>query len=298
MDEALTLRESGVDKTVVSLQGFRDQQELIEAAAHGIDIVLHDDFQVEMLASTQLDRPVRVWLKVDTGMSRLGFAPERATSMYQALRELPHVESVPVLMTHLACADDRDSACTSDQLAVFARAGDGLSTARSISNSAGILAWPESHCDWVRPGITLYGGSPFTDEEPTRFGLKPVMTLRAPLLTVKRLGAGDSVGYAGTWVCPEAMRVGVVGIGYADGYPRHARTGTPVMINGRRTQLIGRVCMDMLMIDLRDCRARPGDEVVLWGETLPVDEVARCADTVGYDLLCAVGGKVRMEIAR
>jgi alanine racemase len=181
-------------------------------------------------------------------------------------------------------------------LAVFEQAINGLAGARSIANSAGILAWPESHCDWVRPGIMLYGGTPFGDVDTARYGLKPVMTLTAPLLTIKRLNAGDSVGYAGAWICPEATPVSIAAISYADGYRRHAPSGTPVLINGRRTPIIGRVCMDMLTIDLRGCNARPGDEVTLWGNRPSVDEAARCAGTVGCELLCAAGNRVRAEI--
>lgn len=296
MEEALVLRAAGTDKLIVSLQGFKDKQELAEAAAQHVDLALHDNYQLEMLASARLMRPVNIWLKVDTGMARLGFAPERAASVYRALRELPQVAAIPVLMTHLACADDRGGMFTQRQLATFERAVEGLAGARSIANSAGILAWPASHQDWVRPGIMLYGGTPFADCEAARYGLRPVMTLSAPLLTIKHLKAGDAVGYAGAWVCPETMPIGVVAIGYADGYPRHARSGTPVLINGRRARLVGRVCMDMLMIDLRGCDARPRDEVVLWGEDLPVDDVARCADTVGYELLCAAGSRVRTKV--
>jgi alanine racemase len=296
MDEAVSLRETDVAGTIVSLQGFREPADLSEAAQHRIDLVLHDESQLQMLRSASLARPVSIWLKVDTGMARLGIAPERVSSVYRTLREMPQVRAVPVLMTHLACADDRGSDFTAHQLASFERAVAGLPGARSIANSAALLAWPNSQYQWVRPGIALYGSSPFSDDDAARFGLKPVMTLTAPLLSVKKLNAGETVGYAGTWVCPEAMMIGITAIGYADGYPRHARSGTPVLVNGRRTQIIGRVCMDMMMIDLRGCDARPGDEVTLWGEDLPVDEIARYAGTVGYDLLCAVGGKVRTEI--
>lgn len=292
VDEAAWLRQAGIGKTVVSLQGFRDTQELTEAAAQGVSVAIHADDQIEMLASTRLERPIEVWLKIDTGMARLGFQPQQATSVYRRLRELPQVAGLPVLMTHLACADHHDGAYTQYQTRAFARAIQGLDGARSIANSAALLASAATHGDWTRPGIMLYGGAPFTDRSAAQEGLKPVMMLMAPLVAVKQVNAGDPVGYGGSWTCPESMPIGIAAIGYGDGYPRHAPSGTPVLVNGRRTQIVGRVCMDMITVDLRGCDARPGDEVILWGEGLPVEEIARCAGTVNYELLCAVGGRV------
>lgn len=296
VDEGLMLRAAGIDKTIVSLQGFKSESELVKAAAHNIDLTVHDAYQVELLAAARRAGPLGVWLKVDTGMARLGFAPDKLAAIHRTLSDLPAVASAPVLMTHLACADDRDSDYSRHQLDTFERAVEALTGARSIANSAGILAWPDSHEDWVRPGIMLYGGSPFIDDTAEDAGLKPVMTLVAPLITRRWMRKGEPVGYGNSWLAPEAMPIGVAAIGYADGYPRHASTGTPVLINGRRTQLVGRVCMDMITIDLRGCNARAGDEVTLWGKGLPVDEVARCATTVGYELLCAAGNRVRAEI--
>ncbi len=295
LGEALALREIGADKPILAMQGFKDKQELLEAAVHRIGVVLHSEYQLPLLTSTRLSRPVDVWLKVDTGMRRLGFGLARVQGVYHALRELSQVAAMPVLMTHLACADDSASACTRAQLKTFDQAIEGLGGARSIANSAGVLAWPQTHGDWVRPGIMLYGAAPFIDSAAAQAGLRPVMTLTAPLVAVRQLNAGDTIGYAGTWTCPQAMPVGVVAIGYADGYPRHAPSGTPVLVNGRRSQLVGRVCMDMITVDLRGCEARPGDPVTLWGKDLPVDEVARCAGTVGYELLCSVGARVSAE---
>jgi len=296
VDEGLALRAAGIDKTIVSLQGFKSESELVKAAAHNIGLTVHDAYQVELLAAASLADRVNVWLKVDTGMARLGFAPAEAAAVYQRLCESRRLASTPVLMTHLACADDRRSDYSRHQLSVFDRAIQTLDGARSTANSAGILAWPDSREDWVRPGIMLYGGSPFIDDTAENAGLKPVMTLTAPLITRRWMRNGEPVGYGNSWSAPEAMPIGVAAIGYADGYPRHAGTGTPVLINGRRTQIVGRVCMDMITVDLRDCEARPGDEVTLWGKGLPVDEVARCATTVGYELLCAAGNRVRAEI--
>jgi alanine racemase len=298
VNEAVRLREAGIKQTIVCLQGFKDSDELDEACARRIDVAVHTPYQLDMLARARLERPARVWLKLDTGMGRLGFAPQQAGAVYLRLREMRQVATTITLMTHLAGADDRDSDGTPQQLTAFERAVEALSGARSVANSAGILAWPNSHRDWVRPGIMLYGGTPFEDDDAAQHGLRPVMTLTAPLLAVKSLAAGDAVGYAGTWVCPEAMRVGVVASGYADGYPRHAQVGTPILINGRLTQLIGRVGMDMITIDLRGCEAQAGDRVTLWGRGLAVDTVARCAGTVSYELMCAVGGRVRTEFVQ
>jgi alanine racemase len=294
--EALALRAAGISKTIVSLQGFKDKEELTKAAMWCVDLAVHSDYQLQLLRSAPLTRPVNVWLKIDTGMARLGFAPRHAVYAYYALREIPQVRAVSALMTHLARADEPKNSYTQDQLALFERATAGLAGPRSIANSAAILIWPESHREWVRPGIMLYGATPIVGENASQLLLKPVMTVTAPLLSIKQLNAGDTVGYAGAWVCPEPMTIGVAAIGYSDGYPRHARAGTPVLVNGRRGQLIGRVCMDTITVDLRGCEARVGDEVILWGERLSVDEIARCADTVGYDLLCAVGGCTHAEI--
>jgi alanine racemase len=298
VDEAAWLRQAGIEHMVVSLQGFRDQQELIEAAMLRIDLAIHAEDQLELLARTRLAQPVSIWLKIDTGMARLGFRPEQAATVYRRLRELPQVVGAPVLMTHLACADDRDGDYTRHQLRRFARAIQGLEGLRSIANSAAILAAPETHADWTRPGIMLYGGAPFADRSAAQDDLRPAMTLAAPLVAIKQLDAGDPIGYGGSWTCPEPMAIGIAAIGYGDGYPRHATSGTPVLVNGRRAQLIGRVCMDMITIDLRGCPARAGDEVTLWGAGLPVEEIARCAGTVNYELLCAVSGRVHAMTVR
>jgi len=295
VEEALALRAAGIDKTIVSLQGFKSALELAKAAVNNIDVTVHDAYQIELLAAASFAEPVNVWLKVDTGMARLGFAPTEIATVHRRVTELPQVTTAPVLMTHLACADERRSDYSRHQLGIFEHVTEALTGKRSVANSAGILAWPESHGDWVRPGIMLYGASPFVYDTAEHAGLKPVMTLAAPLITRRWMRAGEPVGYGNSWTAPEAMPIGVAAIGYADGYPRNDGTGTPVLLNGQLTQLIGRVCMDMITIDLRGCDARVGDEVTLWGNGLPVDEVARSATTVGYELLCAVGNRVRAE---
>jgi alanine racemase len=199
-------------------------------------------------------------------------------------------------MTHFACADDRHNAMTAAQRQHFVRAVDGLAGARSMANSAAILGWPETHADWIRPGIMLYGASPFVDGEAGVDDLHPVMTLRARLIAVNHCRRGDTVGYGAAWQCPENMPVGVAAVGYGDGYPRHAASGTPVLVGGRRCALAGRVSMDMICIDLRACpEAAVGDEVTLWGEGLPVEQVARHSGTIAYDLLCGVTQRVEFS---
>jgi alanine racemase len=259
--------------------------------------VVHQWHQIELLEQTPLHAPVKVWIKVDSGMHRLGFLPEDVHAAWERLGRIAQVERLGFL-THLACADDLGDPSTERQLATFTSAIGELPGERSVGNSAGLLGWPEARSDWVRPGIMIYGASPFPHRTGTQEGLEPVMTLRSELMAVNHLKRGHAVGYGSTWVCPEDMAVGVVAAGYGDGYPRHARAGTPVLVNGRRVPLIGRVSMDMITVDLRSQPdARVGDPAVLWGEGLPVEEIAECAGTIGYVLLCGVTARVpRIEI--
>ncbi|MCB1778065.1 MAG: alanine racemase, partial [Candidatus Competibacteraceae bacterium] len=202
------------------------------------------------------------------------------------------------LMSHLARADERDCDATVEQLRVFETAINGLPGERSLANSAGILGWPQTHFDWVRPGIMLYGASPFVDSLAADEDLQPVMTFHTRLIAIKRLRRGEPIGYGGTWICPEDMDVGVAAVGYGDGYPRHAPSGTPVLVNGREAPLAGRVSMDMITLDLRQHpEARIGDSVVLWGEGLPVERIAQAAGTISYTLLCGIKARVRREVA-
>jgi alanine racemase len=295
IEEAVTLREAGCRARIVLLEGFDDAPGLEVAAHHSLEPFVHQPFQVELLEAWRGPREIRAWLKVDTGMHRLGFHPREAAAIHTRLAGSPRVSTLG-WMTHLANADDRASAATDLQIDAFDRTIAGLSCPQSIANSGGILAWPHSHRDWVRPGIMLYGASPFLTDTGADHGLKPVMTLTSEIMAVKLYGAGDAIGYGGTWVCPEEMAVGVVAIGYGDGYPRHASSGTPVLVNGVRLPLVGRVSMDMITVDLRGCpTTAPGDPVVLWGNGLPVEEVARRAGTIPYELLCGVTQRVHFE---
>ncbi len=297
IEEALTLREAGVARPILLLEGVLEAAELPLCARHGFDIAVHHPEQARMLEMARLERPVRIWLKIDTGMHRLGLEPETVAVTWRRLRDSPAARPAIGLMSHLARADERDCNYTLRQLQIFETATAGLPGERSLANSAGILGWPPTHFDWVRPGIMLYGASPFVDSLAPDEDLRPVMTLHTRLIAIKRLPRGEPVGYGGTWVCPEDMDVGVAAVGYGDGYPRHAPSGTPVLLDGREAALIGRVSMDMITLDLRrHPEARIGDPVVLWGEGLPVERIAQAAGTISYTLLCGVTARVRRDV--
>ncbi len=294
IDEALQLRAAGITASITLLEGFYHADEIPLIAEHRLDLLLHHESQIAALEQASINVPIRVWLKIDTGMHRLGVSPACAASLWQRLQAHPRLQPLGQ-MTHLACADDLQHPATHRQLEDFSRSTAGLSGERAIANSAGILGWPETHADWVRPGIMLYGVSPFIGGRAAEHDLRPVMTLSSELIAVNMVQAGDTVGYGGAWTCPEAMPVGVVAAGYGDGYPRHAPNGTPVLVNGRRVPLIGRVSMDMVCVDLRgQPDARIGDPVVLWGEGLAVEEVAEAAGTIAYELLCSVTQRVAL----
>jgi len=291
--EAAELRAAGESRPIVILEGVFNTDELAWAAHHDCDLVVHTQEQLALLEQTDLAQAVRIWLKLDTGMHRLGFAPEELSEVWRRMQACDRV-AVVRLMTHLGRADERQCATTAEQLREFERSAAAWQCEHSIANSAGVLAWPDCHRDWVRPGIMLYGASPFPDGHPATEELRPVMTLTTCLIAVTRRRRGDAIGYGATYTCPEDMPVGVAPVGYADGYPRHAPSGTPVLVNGERTPLVGRVSMDMICVDLRSQpQARPGDPVTLWGPDLPVDEIARSAETIPYELLCRVGGRVQ-----
>ncbi|BAO44722.1 alanine racemase [Thiolapillus brandeum] len=291
VEEGLELRRAGVDKPLLVLAGAHDAQELEAAAAAGLELVLHHSFQLALLRETPLPAPVGVWLKVDTGMNRLGIAPGEVTAMLQALRPLASLRGC---LTHLANADDLGDDFSRVQVQRFHEAVSHTGLPLSIANSAGILGWPESHADWVRPGIMLYGASPFAAPVGD---LQPAMTFASRLISVKKVRAGQSVGYGGVWQAPRDSLIGVVAAGYADGYPRETPGGTPVLVNGRSVPLVGRVSMDTLMVDLStQPDARPGDEAVLWGRGLPAETIAGAVQTIPYTLFCGIGGRVRRKV--
>lgn len=294
LEEALALREAGIDKRILLLGGVFDPSELPLVVQHRLDVVVHDETQVRLLELARLNSPVSVWLKVDTGMHRLGVPPACVPRVWQRLADCVNVARPMRVLSHFASADDRQAAQTANQLSCLLGCAKGLSAELSIANSAAVLTRPDAHCDWVRPGIMLYGISPFVDDVGTDYGLRPVMTLSTQLIAVKHIEPGETIGYGGTWRCPQAMPVGVAAIGYGDGYPRHAPSGTAVLVNGERVPLIGRVSMDLITLDLRrQPRAQPGDRVVLWGRGLPIEELAQSAGTIAYELVCRVASRVR-----
>lgn len=291
-EEGIELRAAGIKQHICLLQGFFEEQELPLLAEHRLSPVIHHESQLWDLEHTSLKAPIDAWLKIDTGMHRIGFPPPAAAQALSRLKAIACVKHVRVL-SHFANADNKFDPITNTQIERFlAVAGNG-SSERSLANSAGIVAWPASHLEWVRPGIMLYGAAPLMGGSAAELELRPVMTLQSALISVQRLRKGETVGYGGEWICPEDMPVGVVAIGYGDGYPRQTRPGTPVLVNGRRVPLIGRVSMDMITVDLRDQpEARVGDPAILWGQGLPVDEVASHAGTIGYSLLCGVTPRI------
>ena len=292
VEEGVQIRESGLTQPVCLLSGFFDSTEFPELQRYRLSPVIHYDVQLRALEQQRLEGPLDVWIKLDTGMHRLGFEPERLPELLARVRACEGIGKVAV-MSHLANADDPSDATTDDQIRRFMTATTGFELERSLANSAGVIAWPASRLEWVRPGVMLYGASPLINAEAAGLGLRPVMTLVSTLIAVQRRRKGDSIGYGGDWVCPEELDIGVVAIGYGDGYPRHAPVGTPVLVSGRRVPLVGRVSMDMLTVDLRQHpEARVGDPVVLWGQGLPVDDVAGLAGTIAYQLLCNVTVRV------
>jgi alanine racemase len=294
LEEAMELREAGITKPIVLLEGFFEASELPLVLQHNLDIVVHHQIQLDILRkSNAANTKLNVWLKIDTGMHRLGFPTENVKTVWQELNSNASIDSI-TLMTHLANADDQHDDYTDIQLERFKQCTRDLPGLRSVANSAGILGWPATHWDINRPGIMLYGSNPFTTGTGADVGLKPVMTLQTRLIAVHHFKKGEPIGYGGTWKCPQDMLVGVAAIGYGDGYPRHAGSGTPVLVNGQRAQLAGRVSMDMIGIDLRNTpNAKVGDPVILWGEGLPIDEIAHCASTISYELLCGVTQRVK-----
>jgi alanine racemase len=294
LDAAVELRSAHYARRILLIEGFFAPDELPEIAARRLAVVVHRPEQVRMLELAKLGRPLEVFVKVDTGMNRLGI---RAADVADVVDRLNRSSAVAALrlMTHLARADENDG--LAEPLAVFEAATKGMPYPRSIANSAGVIRYGEVGGDIVRPGIMLYGATPFVNLSAEQLGLQPAMTLRSALIAVQELAAGDAVGYGGTYRAAQGHRIGVVACGYADGYPRHAPTGTPVLVAGRRTRIVGRVSMDMITVDLAGIPdAGVGSPVVLWGEGLPVDEVARAASTVGYELLCAVAPRVPFAV--
>lgn len=290
--EAMQLRWAGEQRPILLLGGVLNEDELHGAVEQQLQVVVHDEGQLQQVESLIAGLQLSVWVKVDTGMHRLGFAPEALSAVKARLARLPDVQ-VQGWMSHFACADDRQNPLTGQQIAAFNTVVSAEDGARSLANSAAIIAHTDSHMEWVRPGIMLYGSSPMLQGRAEDHNLQPVMTLESRLISVHHIKAGEAIGYGQTWRCPQDMPVGVVGIGYGDGYPRHAPSGTPAWIHGCRVETVGRVSMDMICVDLRPVSdARVGDPVELWGRHVSVDEVARHANTISYELFCRLTNRV------
>jgi len=284
LEEAEALRAAGIRAPILLLEGVFEAAELARADALGLWAVVHHQAQLDMLAGFRPAAPLNVWLKFNTGMNRAGFAPERAQALHAALAADERVGAI-TLMTHLARADEPSSSATAEQFARFRAAVDGIAAPTSVCNSAGILGWPAVRGDWCRPGIMLYGADPMPDEGR---GLHPVMTLESSIMAIRELQPGDAVGYGARFVADRPRRIGLVAMGYADGYPRAVPDGTPVVVAGQASRILGRVSMDMLTVDLDGVQAEIGSRVELWGAQLAINRVAAAAGTIAYELLCNV----------
>jgi alanine racemase len=293
IDEAVELRQAGIQAPVLVMQGVKEPAEFELAAAENFWLMLHQSQQVDTLLSLKLQSPVHVWIKLDTGMHRLGVAVVDLDGIYRRLDSSANVRGQPVLCTHLACADELDRPFTDQQVQIIRRCGNSLGLPLSIANSAGILHWPQSHAAWSRPGIMLYGSSPTAASGDSADGLQAAMTMQSEIIAVRDVAPGEGVGYGLDWTAERPSKIGTVAIGYGDGYPRHAPSGTPVLVNGQRVPLTGRVSMDAIGVDLTDLPGvEIGDPVELWGENLPVNEIAAAAGTISYEILAGLTGRV------
>ncbi|BBP43576.1 alanine racemase [Thiosulfativibrio zosterae] len=291
IDEAIKLRHKGFLHRILLLEGLFCESEFALVIQHRLDFVIHSEHQLDWLMRLNHSQPLNVWVKIDTGMHRLGFLPEHFPKVIKKLQTLK-VQPNIITMSHFASAGE-STAFTLEQLDCFNSLTQGMNGAKSLANSAAIQNLPAAHFDWVRPGIMLYGAGDLSTGQQLS-PLKPVMTLKTEVTSLKWIEAGESVGYGQTWKATKKSFVGVLAVGYGDGYPRHAVSGTPVLVAGKRVPLIGRVSMDMITVDLTDLAdsVQIGDEAILWGEGLPVDEVAKHASTIAYELLCGVTARV------
>lgn len=294
LDEALALRAAGYKQPILMLEGCFSADELSAVSEHQISVVVHTHQQIEFLELASLVKPVSVYLKINTGMNRLGFKPSDFELARVRLEACNNVTDI-TLMTHFATADEPLG--IAEQLSVFNAVIQAHQYPRSLANSATVLRFPEAHGDWVRAGIMLYGTSPIAGQSAASFNLKPVMQFTSQIIAVQPLEAGESLGYGHTFTAVKKTRVGIVACGYADGYPRHAPNGTPMAVAGKLTQTIGRVSMDMLYVDISDIpEASIGAHVEMWGNQVSVDDVAQAAGTISYELLCAVAPRVSMKV--
>ncbi|EPJ44662.1 MAG: alanine racemase [Osedax symbiont Rs1] len=292
IEEALELREAGIKAPILLLEGFFTADELPIIAGNNFWTALHSEFQVKVIQEAKLSQPINVWPKLDSGMHRLGLTPVELTSVYQQLQASDNVADI-VLMSHMACADELDNQMTKKQLAFFDAAVKGLNSEHSIANSAAILALENTHRQWVRSGLMLYGASPFAVPQDWAEQLKPAMNFTTQVIAVKDVVAYETVGYAASFVCRSKRRIATIAIGYADGYDRHIVNGSPIMVAGQKASIAGRVSMDMVTVDVTGlANVVVGSEVELWGDNLAVEEVAKAADTIAYTLFTGVTKRV------
>lgn len=308
LEEALAIREGNIDKSILLMEGFFEQADIAVLIRHNIQTVVHSLEQIDCLEQeSSLERvdnfkfenslksqsSLKVWLKIDTGMNRLGIAPNQFDEALTRLKSIDYVDDDINFMTHFSCADDLNNDFTQHQISQFNQLVKQQTGQRTLANSAGILAWPQSHADWIRPGLLLYGCSPMEDRIGEQDGFIAAMTLSTSVIAIKPLSQGESVGYGAHWRAPHDTQLGVIAIGYGDGYPRHAKAGTPVLINGQRYPLVGRVSMDMITVDLgNDHQVSCGDSVIMWGSELPVEEIAQWSDTICYELILQLTSRV------
>jgi len=306
LGEALSLRAAGIVQPIVLLEGVFNPDDLPVVAVNDLQIVIHNQEQMDALLDASplklFYKQIKAWLKIDTGMHRLGIASKDFDKFYQQIQLSINVDTPLTLMTHLACADDQKDDTTKRQLALFEQLTNQLNDPKSCANSAGICAWPQSHYDWLRPGLMLYGISPLINacdnqkNNAQALTLSPVMTLQASLIALRQVKAGESVGYGANWTSKHNTTIGIIAIGYGDGYPRHAENGTPVLINGRIVPLVGRVSMDMITVNLgKQSTDNIGDIATLWGKGLPVEIIAKHASTIPYELLCNIKSRVQIK---
>lgn len=294
IDEAIILRRSGVENPIVVMAGFFSPDELYELERLHFSVVLHTEEQIRILEHARLTSPLNVWLKINTGMHRLGFHPSRIEEIYRRLLNCSAIQRPIGFMTHFSDADNKENKKTERQIQLFHETVRDYDGERSLANSAGIINFPEAFADWIRPGLMLYGISPIAGKTGKDFGLQPVMTLRSKIIGIRKQNKGDEIGYSSSFVCSENMLVGIIAMGYGDGYLFHVSTGTPVLVKSALCRVVGRVAMDMIAVDLSAYPdAKIGDDVVLWGKGLPVEEIALAARTIPYELVCGIARRVQ-----
>ncbi|MFN7038301.1 MAG: alanine racemase [Alphaproteobacteria bacterium] len=296
IDEALALRKIGIKIPITLMEGVFEIDELLIAACQKFHVVFHEETQLEWLKASNLPLPIYAWIKIDTGMGRIGFTPARAKEIYQEFLNNKNIQQPPGIMSHLACADEVTHHLNKKQINAFNEVVKDLPGSKSFANSAAIFHFPDSHLDVIRPGLALYGVSPVKGQSASNFNLKPIMNLQTRLIAVKKHSKDSSIGYNSKYICPKEMLIGVIAMGYGDGYPRSVFEGTPILVNGTRCQIVGQVSMDMITIDLSNCpNAKVGDSVTLWGEDLPIEEIANYANRSVYELLCTIQYRIKFH---